>query len=157
MKAKIAAITAALALCGTAFLACDTAFAGIGEELALAQTHALLAYRSGGRGERGIATARMHLHHVINCLVGPGGEGYDLTVPDLGPGRGGAPQTPGPMDPCAGDKTNKGALNDATGPAQKQKIQAALDMARASLAVTDNAKLQDQATALADAIGEAKQ
>jgi hypothetical protein len=138
-------------------LVSGVALAGIGEELTIAQTHALLAYRSGGRGERGIASGRMYLHHVINCLVGPGGDGYDLTAPDLGPGRGGAPAEPAPMDPCAADKTNKGALNDATGPAQKQKVQAALALARAGLEITDNEKLQAAATDLADAIGEAKQ
>jgi hypothetical protein len=131
--------------------------AGIGEELTIAQTHALLAYRSGGRGERGIQSGRMYLHHVINCLVGPGGEGYDLKAPDLGPGRGGGPAEPAPMDPCAADKTNKGALNDAASPAQKQKVQAALALANAGLEITDNEKLQAAATDLADALGEAKQ
>jgi hypothetical protein len=98
----------------------------------------------------------MHFHHVLNCLVGPGGPGYDLTAPDLGAGRG-APQTPPNMDPCASDKTNKGALNDATSPAQKQKIQAAIDLVNADLQITENDKLTEAATALADAIGEAKE
>ena len=119
------------------------AFAGIGEELTLAQTHALLAYRSGGRGERGIASGRMHFHHVLNCLVGPGGQGYDVTPPL--------------MDPCAADKSNKGALNDAANPAQKQKVQAAIALTRADLEISDNDKLTQAATALADAIGEAKE
>jgi hypothetical protein len=142
MHAKLIVLTAAAALAGAAF-ASTAAFAGIGEELTVAQTHALLAYRSGGRGERGIATAQTHLHHVINCLVGPGGAGYDVTPPL--------------MDPCAADKSNKGALNDATSAGQKQKIQAAIDLAKANLAITDNAKLQEQTTALADAIGAAKE
>ena len=142
MHARLIAVTAAIALAGAALVS-TAAFAGIGEELTVAQTHALLAYRSGGRGERGIATARTHLHHVINCLVGPGGDGYDVTPPL--------------MDPCAADKTNKGALNDATSPAQKQKVQAAIDLAKANLAITDNARMQEQATALADAIGAAKE
>ena len=155
MKAKLLAVAATLALCGGA----TAAFAGIGEELSLAQTHALLAYRTGGRGERGITAGRMYLHHVINCLVGPGGDGYDLTAPDLGPGRGANPAATAPsaMDPCASDKTNKGALNDAASPAQKQKIQAAVALAKAALEITDNEKLTDAATALADAVGEAKE
>ena len=62
--------------------------AGIGEELTLAQTHALLAYRTGGRGERGIAQGHMHFQHVLNCLVGKGGSGYDLTPPVMPAGRG---------------------------------------------------------------------
>ena len=141
MKTTLAAIAVAAALSGA--FASTTAFASIGEELTIAQTHALLAFRGGGRGERGIATAKTHIHHVINCLVGPGGDGYDVTPPL--------------MDPCAADKTNKGALNDATSPAQKQKVQAAIDLAKANLAITDNARMQEQATALADAIGAAKE
>lgn len=137
-------------------LAPVAAFAGIGEELSLAQTHALLAYRTGGRGERGIATARMHIHIVINCMVGPGGDGYDLTAPDLGPGRGGAPAAPPNMAPCAADKTSKGALKDAAGAEQKQKVMAVIALAKADLDITDNDKLTEAATALADALGEAK-
>jgi len=152
-KTKLIAIAAALALCGGATMA----FAGIGEELTLAQTHALLAYRFGGRGERGITQGRMYMQHVLNCLVGPGGAGYDLTAPDLGPGRGGGPQTPAPMDPCAADKSNKGAVNDATSPAQKQKVLAAIALIKADMEITDNEKFTDAATALADAVGEAKE
>ena len=167
---RITAIAAAtLALSGAGLFA-GAAFAGIGEELTLAQTHALLAYRTGGRGERGIAQARMHFHHVLNCLVGPGGKGYDLTAPVMpaGRGRGGAagaqadaappaPPAPPNMDPCASDKTNKGALNDAASPAQKQKVQAAIDLATTALTISDNEKVTEAATALADAVGEAKE
>ena len=72
------------------------------------------------------------------------------------PGRNPAATAPTGMDPCASDKTNKGALNDATSPAQKQKVQAAIDLAKAALVITDNEKLTEAATALADAVGEAK-
>jgi hypothetical protein len=155
---RITAVTAAALM-----LAPTAAMAGIGEELTLAQTHALLAYRTGGRGERGIAQARMHFHHVLNCLVGPGGKGYDLTPPVMPAGRGGpdgappAPATPPNMDPCASDKTNKGALNDAASAAQKQKVQATIDLANTALTITENEKVTEAATALADAIGEAKE
>ena len=155
LTTKLAAAAVTLSLLGGA----GVAFAGIGEELTLAQTHALLAYRTGGRGERGITQGHMYVQHVINCLVGPGGQGYDLTQPDLGPGRGANPAATAPtgMDPCAADKTNKGALNDATSPAQKQKVQAAIDVAKGALAISDNEKLTEAATALADALGEAKE
>lgn len=154
LTTKLAAMAAILSLFGGA----TVAFAGIGEELTVAQTHALLAYRTGGRGERGITQGHMYFQHVINCLVGPGGQGYDLTQPDLGPGRANpAASAPTGMDPCANDKTNKGALNDAASPAQKQKVQAALDLTKAALAITDNEKLTDAATAVADALGEAKE
>ena len=78
-------------------------------------------------------------------------------------GRGGpdgappAPATPPNMDPCASDKTNKGALNDAASAAQKQKVQAAIDLANTALTITENDKVTEAATALADAIGEAKE
>jgi hypothetical protein len=150
---KLIAVTATALL-----LAPIAAFAGIGEELTLAQTHALLAYRTGGRGERGLAQGKMYLQHVINCLVGPGGQGYNLTQPDLGPGRGNSAATaPTGMDPCATDKNNKGALNDAASPAQKQKVQAAIALAKAALEITENDKLTEAATAVADAVGEAKE
>ena len=150
---KLIAVTAAALM-----LAPIAAFAGIGEELTLAQTHALLAYRTGGRGERGLTQGKIYLQHVINCLVGPGGQGYNLTQPDLGPGRGGfAATAPTGMDPCATDKSNKGALNDAASPAQKQKVQAAIALAKAGLDITENDKLTEAATAVADAVGEAKE
>jgi hypothetical protein len=120
----------------TALLSPTAALAGIGEELTLAQTHALLAYRA-----RGVAMAQTHLHHVLNCLVGPGGDGYDVTPPL--------------MDPCA--SSGKGALNDATSAAQKDKILAAISLAKADLSITDNEKMQAATTDLADAIGAAKE
>jgi hypothetical protein len=121
---------------GIATLSPTMALAGIGEELTLAQTHALLAYRS-----RGVAMAQTHIHHVLNCLVGPGGDGYDVTPPL--------------MDPCA--SSGKGALKDATSPAQRDKILAAISLAKADLAITDNEKMQAATTDLADAIGAAKE
>src|ERR1700687_3076084 len=41
-------------------------------ETVAAQTHATLAAEGSD-----IAGVHMHLHHAINCLVGPGGRGYD--------------------------------------------------------------------------------
>jgi hypothetical protein len=64
-----AGLLAGIAMAAT-LLPPSMALAGIGEELTLAQQHALLAYRSGGRGVGG---AKTHLQHVLNCLVGPGG------------------------------------------------------------------------------------
>ena len=114
------------------------ALAGIGEELTIAQQHSLLAYRSGGRGVGG---AKTHLQHVLNCLVGPGGEGYDVKPPM--------------MDPCA--SSGKGALNDAVSPAQKTKITAALGLVKAAFAIEDPEKMQAATTEIADAIGAAKE
>lgn len=136
---KTVSLIVAAALLASPLLS-GAAQAGIGEELTLAQTQALLAYRFGGRGpERAV----QNLQHVLNCLVGPGGEGYNITPPNT--------------DPCAADKTNKGAINDAVNPAQKAKIVAIVAQVKADMTITDGPKLQDAATALADAIGEAKQ
>ena len=135
-------INAGLLLSGFALagllLPSGAALAGIGEELTIAQTHSLLAYRSGGRGVGG---AKTHLQHVLNCLVGPGGEGYNITPPM--------------MDPCSG--SGKGALNDAANPAQKEKVLAAIAMTKAGFAIEDPEKMQAHTTDLADAILAAKE
>src|SRR4051794_12294662 len=111
------------------------ALAGIGEELTIAQTHALLAYRSGGRGDG--SGAKPHLQHVLNCLVGPGGEGYNAAPPS--------------MDPCA--SSGKGALNDAVSPAQKAKIVTAIALVKKAFDIKESATMEAAATDLADAIG----
>ena len=131
---KLTAMLAAIAIAATL----PPALAGIGEELTIAQTHALLAYRSGGRGVGG---AKTHLQHVLNCLVGPGGEGYNAAPPS--------------MDPCAG--SGKGALNDAANPAQKTKITTALGLVKTAFAIEEPEKMQAAATEIADAIGAAKE
>ena len=136
MKKTIAASLSGLAIAG--LLLPMAASAGIGEELTIAQTHSLLAYRSGGRGVGG---AKNHLQHVLNCLVGPGGEGYNATPPM--------------MDPCA--NSGKGALNDAISPAQKQKIIAAIAMTKKAMEINEPEPMQTATTDLADAILAAKE
>jgi hypothetical protein len=133
---KLTAILAGIAIAAT--LPPTVALAGIGEELTIAQTHSLLAYRSGGRGPE---RAMPHLQHVLNCLVGPGGDGYNITPPN--------------MDPCAG--AGKGALNDAASPAQKTKITNAIGLVKAAMKLTEGEKIEAAATELADVIGSAKE
>jgi hypothetical protein len=135
MKKTVAGILSGLAIAGMA-LPPTPALAGIGEELTIAQTHALLAYRSGGRGVGG---AKTHLQHVLNCLVGPGGEGYDAAQ----------------LNPCA--EAGKGALPDAINAAQKDKITAAINMTKAGLLIEEPEKMQSHATDLADALLAAKE
>jgi hypothetical protein len=134
---KTAGLLSGLALAGL-LLPTSAALAGIGEELTIAQTHSLLAYRSGGRGVGG---AKTHLQHVLNCLVGPGGEGYNATPPM--------------MDPCS--NSGKGALNDAVSPAQKQKIITAIAMTKKAMEITEPEAMQTATTDLADAILAAKE
>jgi len=61
-----------------------------GKEIAAAATHAGLAAQ-----ESEIAGVHMHLHHTMNCLVGPKGEGYSAKD----------------MDPCSA--LGNGAVVDA--------------------------------------------
>jgi len=79
----------------------------------------------------------MHLHHVVNCLVGPTGTGFDATN----------------ANPCA--KAGNGAIPDASA-AQKAKLATALASANAGLAATDVAAAQKDAAAAAAAIDGAK-
>ncbi len=93
------------------------------KELATAATHAGLA-----AGAPDLKTTQMHLHHVVNCLVGPNGEGYDKSNanPCNGQGAGGIPDT-------SGDKQAK--LKSAVSKAQEGL--AASDVAKAKQAGTD--------------------
>ena len=85
------------------------AFADLGAELT-SPTHAGLAAKATT-----IDMVHMHLHHALNCLVGPGGTGFDSTN----------------ANPCA--KAGDGAIPDASA-AQKAKLQPAVAAANAGLA-----------------------
>jgi hypothetical protein len=70
-------LMSSMALVGTLLVA-STALAQGGDaakELATAREHAQLAEAS-----QSVAVAKMHLHHVINCLVGPHGRGFDASA-----------------------------------------------------------------------------
>lgn len=77
--------------CGAFFLAlalgfsASPAFADPLKQAAMASQHAGLAANAPDA-----KTTEMHLHHVVNCLVGPGGDGFDASVAnpckDLGNG-----------------------------------------------------------------------
>jgi hypothetical protein len=124
---KIVFLAAAAALIATPVLA-DTA-----AQLSIAQTHAGLAAKATA-----IDGVHMHLHHTLNCLVGPTGEGFDAT----------------PGNPCA--KAGNGAIPDSADAGQKTKLATAVASAKSGIAATDLAAAQKDATATADAIGAAK-
>ena len=46
----------------------------VAKEIATAQAHA--GFAAAGTD---LKTVQMHLHHVVNCIVGPKGKGYDAT------------------------------------------------------------------------------
>jgi len=115
----------ALALAGTAALVPAAALADAPQEINTAVAHANLAAQAGN-----LDTVHMHLHHVLNCLVGPGGNGFDA----------------GPGNPCA--NAGKGAIPDTADAAAKQKLETAATRARAGIADSDTAAAKQAATDL---------
>ena len=122
-----------IAFAAAACFATLPALADEAGQLAIAQNHAGLAGKATA-----IDGVHMHLHHALNCLVGPGGAGFDT----------------GNANPCA--KAGNGAIPDSTDAAQKAKLQTAVASAQAGIAATDLAAAQKDAADTADAIGSAK-
>ena len=105
----------ALALAGTTILS-TAALADGPQAIATAANHAGLAAAAGG-----IDMVHTHLHHVLNCLVGPGGNGFDAA----------------PGNPCA--NAGGGAIPQTADAALKTKLEAAATQARAGIANADMA------------------
>lgn len=107
----------ARAAIGAAFavVLCAPAFAAdAGPEVMTAAQHAEFAAASDN-----IEGVHMHLHHTVNCLVGPDGPGFDASQ----------------MNPCK-DK-GSGAIPDTTDGAKKQVLEKALATAQGGLASDD--------------------
>jgi len=66
-----------------------------------------------------LATTQSHLHHTVNCLVGPKGKGFDENE----------------ANPCKG--MGNGAIPDSTDAARKKLLEQALESADAGLATKD--------------------
>ena len=90
-----------LALFCSAIVFPFTAHATAKDEIMTAAEHAGL---SGAASN--LKMAHAHLHHALNCLVGPSGEGYDSSA----------------FDPCKGK--GNGAIPDADSKVQKQSLEA---------------------------------
>lgn len=101
----------------TAARAADSA-----QEIATAASHAGFAAQATN-----IEQAHMHLHHAVNCLVGPKGHGFDS----------------GEANPCKG--LGNGAIPDTADAATKAKLTAALADAQAGLKSDDLAAAQKAA------------
>src|SRR5580658_1093640 len=84
------------------------------QEAATGAVHAGLATQGAT-----IEQVHMHLHHTVNCLVGPKGEGFDAKE----------------ANPC--QKLADGAIPDTPDSATKAKPTAALPRARAGLKSDD--------------------
>ena len=100
--------------------------ADVGSEIVTAGTHAGLAAQAAD-----LNGVHMHLHHAVNCLVGPAGKGFDASQ----------------MNPCA--NSGNGAIPDTADPAKKASLQAAADKALSGIAESDIAKAKAAANATA--------
>jgi hypothetical protein len=109
-------------------MATGLAFAAPGQgdasaEVGTAHAHALMAKTANT-----VAMAQTHLHHVINCLVGPDGAGFDAAAgnPSKGKGNGASP-----------DAASNSALHG--------KLQSALADAQAGLKADSLSAVQEDA------------
>jgi hypothetical protein len=93
------------------------------KEVSTAATHAGLAAKAAD-----MKATQMHLQHVVNCLVGPKGKGFDAT----------------PGNQCK-DQGN-GAIPDTKDKKQKASLTQALAKANAGLKAKDMAAAQKDAT-----------
>ncbi|MFZ5789093.1 MAG: hypothetical protein ACOY3L_00190 [Pseudomonadota bacterium] len=76
-----------------------------------------------------LTTAENNLHYTINCLVGPGGQGFDAKA----------------FDPCKG--MGDGAIPDVTNAAKKEALEDALTKVRAALAQRNLERVKIEAAA----------
>src|SRR5580698_563362 len=115
-------LSAVIAVMGFALpvyaLAADSA-----QEAATGAVHAGLAAQAAT-----IEQVHMHLHHTVNCLVGPKGQGFDANQ----------------ANPC--QKLGNGAIPDTTDPAMKAKLTAALAKAQKGLKSDDPTAAKKAAT-----------
>ena len=93
------------------------------QEAATGGVHAGLAAKAAT-----IEQVHMHLHHTVNCLVGPTGQGFDTKE----------------ANPC--QKLGNGAIPDTTDSATKAKLIAALAKAQAGLKSDDLTAAKKAAT-----------
>src|SRR4029077_12029975 len=93
------------------------------QEAATSGLHAGLAAQAAA-----IEQVHMHLHHTVNCLVGPKGQGFDAKQ----------------ANPC--QKLGNGAIPDTPDSATKAKLTAALARAQAGLKSDDLTAAKTAAT-----------
>jgi hypothetical protein len=96
--------------------------ADVPKEIATAEQHAGFA-----QAATELKMVHTHLHHTINCLVGPKGKTFDAKA----------------LNPCK--DLGNGAIPDSTDAAQKKALQAPLDKARAGLKANELAAAQKDA------------
>ena len=95
----------------------------VGKEVSTAVAHAGFAAAA-----KDMPTVQMHLHHTINCLVGPKGEGFDSGV----------------ANPCK--EQGNGAIPDTKDTGKVAMLRQGLAMVNKGLKETDMAAAQKDAT-----------
>lgn len=113
---------ATAALVSLAAFAPMTALADGPQAVATAAQHA--GFAAGGAD---VASVRRHLHHVLNCLVGPDGQGFDAA----------------PGNPCA---NAGGAIPQTADAATKAKLEKTAADVRMGIASQDLAVAKKTAT-----------
>lgn len=114
-----------------AFLVSASAFAAdMAPEVETAATHA--GFASQAENIKGVHT---HLHHTMNCLVGPDGKGFDSDE----------------MNPC-GDMGN-GAIPDTEDGKMKKKLETAAERVHSGLDTDDYGKAKAAAMSVQRMLG----
>ena len=131
MDRKLLLSSAIVAAGLIAFTAPSARAADPSTELATAAAHAGMSAASGD-----LKMVHAHLHHVINCLVGPGAADYDATQ----------------ADPCKGQ--GMGIIPDSMA-AKHAELQAVVGMAKKGIAEEDMTKAKADATAVQAALKKA--
>ena len=110
-----ASLCAAIGGLALLFTSCPAARAAdAGKEIAAAAQHAGYAANSTA-----IGTVHVHLHHTINCLVGPHGDGFDAKE----------------FNPCK--DFGNGAIPDTEDAMKLKSLRSALGLAEAGLKADD--------------------
>ena len=119
----VSALSSAIAGLGLFFLMTSPSFAAnASQEIATAIQHLKLAAAA-----KDVKTVHMHMHHAINCLVGPKGWGFDASQ----------------INPCSGQ--GNGAIPDTTDKAKKQALQSVMEQIVSGLSDTDLGMAQTDA------------
>ena len=84
------------------------------------------AHAGMAMGAADLATTHAHLHHVVNCLVGPSGKGFDAKAEDPCKGMG-----QGAIVDAKGDAAVEARLHTALGHAEQGLKATTLDAAHA--------------------------
>jgi hypothetical protein len=126
-------VHAAIIFATVALVPLTAAAADLGAEISNAGMHAGLAAQGSD-----LATVHMHLHHTLNCLVGPDGAGFD----------------PKELNPCQGD--GNGAIPDESDAAKKKALQDAVTKATAGIGASDLATAQHDAASVASMLKAVK-